>query len=189
MKIEYWRPIPGYEGLYEVSSLGRVKSLPRFMDNRHGGKSLLKGRIMKLTPDTCGYLRVRLCKNCIQKSFKVHRLVALAFIPNPLNLPQINHRNELKDDNRVENLEWCDASYNNSYGTLPKRQSDSQINDILKSKSVYQYTLEGVLVHVWPSVNETRRYGFSLGHVAACCRGERKTHKGFLWFYTPIIPF
>lgn len=173
MKIEYWKPIPGYED-YEVSNLGRVRSLKY-------------GKIRILKPGkTKGYLHVILYKNCTSKWFKVHRLVAMAFIPNPDNLPMINHKDENPGNNAVSNLEWCDASYNNSYGTLPERQSQKQLNDPIKSKKVYQYTLDGVLVHVWPSVNEVARNGFSLGHVAACCRGERKSHRGYRWSYTPL---
>ena len=176
MKIEYWKPIPGYEE-YEVSNFGRVRSL-KF------------GKVRILKPGkTKGYLFVRLYKNHISKKFTVHRLVAMAFIPNPNNLPMINHKDECKTNNIPENLEWCDASYNNSYGTLPERQSQKQLNDPIKSKKVYQYTLDGVLVRVWSSVNEVARNGFSLGHVAACCRGERKSHRGYRWSYTPITPF
>ena len=173
MKIEYWRPIPGYEE-YEVSNLGRVRSL------KFGKMKILKQY------EVNGYLRVSLYKDRKQKWFLVHRLVAMAFIPNTDKLPMINHKDECKTNNIPENLEWCDASYNNSYGTLPERQSQKQLNDPIKSKKVYQYTLDGVLVHVWTSVNEVARNGFSLGHVAACCRGERKSHRGYRWSYTPL---
>lgn len=172
---EIWKDVLGYEGLYQVSNLGRVKSLNHY-----------KAKIKKATADENGYLRIRLSKKSLQKSFRVHRLVAKAFIPNPDNLPQVNHINEIKDDNRVENLEWCTHDYNVSYGTLPVRQSQKQLNDPKKSKPVYQYTLDGVLVRVWPSAAEAGRNGFSQGHVAACCRGERKSHKGFIWSYIPL---
>ena len=173
---EIWKSIIGYEGLYEASNLGRIRSL-----------KYDKVRILKPGKDECGYLRVVLYKGGKKNFCKVHRLVAEAFIPNPYNLPEINHRNEIKSDNFVENLEWCTHCYNVSYGTLPQRQSKTQLNDIKKSKPVYQYTLDGVLVRVWPSVNECRRYGFSLAHVAACCRGERKSHKGYIWSYVPLF--
>lgn len=176
MKIEYWKPIPGYEE-YEVSNLGRVRSL------KFGKMKILKQY------EVNGYLRVSLYKDRKQKWFFVHRLVAMAFIPNTDKLPMINHKDECKTNNIPENLEWCDASYNNSYGTLPERQSQKQLNDPIKSKKVYQYTLYGVLVRVWSSVNEVARNGFSLGHVAACCRGERKSHRGYRWSYIPITSF
>ena len=110
MKKEYWKPVVGYEGLYEVSNLGRVKSL------KFG-----KERILKPQKDTSGYLCVTLCKNNNQCQFKVHRLVAEAFIPNPNNLPQTNHKDECKTNNIASNLEWCDRKYNVNYGTRTKR--------------------------------------------------------------------
>ena len=122
--MEEWRAVPGYEGLYEVSSYGRVKSLKRYKSN-NGGIPLIKERILKPYNDKKGYLNVRL-RN---KNFKVHRLVAQAFIPNPNNLPQVNHKNEDKSDNRVDNLEWCTAKYNNTYGTRQDKVRDTKIKN------------------------------------------------------------
>ena len=107
---EIWKNIAGYEGLYEVSSFGRVRSL------RFG-----KTKILKPGKNKKGYLRVSLCKNGKQKTFFVHRLVAQAFLENPQNLPQINHKDENKQNNRLENLEWCSCDYNNNYGTRNER--------------------------------------------------------------------
>lgn len=101
--MEEWKNIIGYEGLYEVSNKGNVRNVRR-------------NKLLKLSKDYYGYIRVSLSKNGIQTGLKVHRLVAQAFIPNPNNLPQVNHRNEDKTDNSVENLEWCTAKYNNNYG-------------------------------------------------------------------------
>ena len=121
--IEEWRPIEGYEGLYEVSSYGRVRSLDRFYYRLH------KGKVLSPTKDRYGYLTVTLNYNGKSKTIKIHRLVAQAFLPNPDNLPQVNHKNEVKSDNCVDNLEWCDAKYNNKYGTRLERFINTKIKN------------------------------------------------------------
>lgn len=189
--MEEWRDIEGYEGLYQVSNEGRVRSL-----NYHLTK---KSKDLKqfLTPK--GYLTVTLCDKQKMKTYSVHRLVAKAFIPNPNNLLEVNHKNEDKTDNRVfinhdgsvdeskSNLEWCDRKYNMNYGTCLQRACDKLTNG-KKSKQVYQYTLDGELVNVWASTQECKRNGFSQGHIASCCRNEygKKTHKGYKWSYNPL---
>lgn len=188
MLIEYWKPIPGYLDLYEISSFGRVRSLERFINDR-GCVYLRKSKLLKLSKNKDGYLAVTLYKSGQRKTFKVHRLVAMAFIPNPDNLPMINHKDCNPANNTVENLEWCTQKYNVSYGTANQRRSKTLQNCNHFSKPVYQYTLDGVLVRVWPSAAEAGRNGFCESHVAACCRGERKTHRGYIWSYTPIRPF
>lgn len=113
--FEEWRNIPGYEGKYQVSNLGNVKSLPRTRKSKAGSISEVKGRILKQNTDKDGYKNVALCMDGRLKYFRVHRLVAAAFIPNPDNLPMINHKDENPANNCVENLEWCTNSYNTSY--------------------------------------------------------------------------
>lgn len=108
--IERWKPIIGYEGLYSVSNLGRVKSVQ-------------SDRILKQATNQ-PYNTVSLNKNGIRKTYAVHKLVSKMFLPNPLGLPIINHKNENKRDNKVDNLEWCTAKYNTTYGTLPQRKSE-----------------------------------------------------------------
>ena len=117
--MEEWRDIKGYEGLYQVSSLGRVKSLVRKTNNQYGKKE----RLMTQKLDKDGYKRVGLNKNGKQIYYGVHRLVAQAFISNPNNYPQINHKDEDKSNNKVDNLEWCDGKYNQNYGTINKRRT------------------------------------------------------------------
>ena len=165
MKKEYWKPVVGYEGHYQVSNFGRVKSL------KFGKEKILKQYIRG------GYYYVCLSKNGIIKKYSVHRLVAQAFLDNPNNLPQINHKDENKTNNNVDNLEWCDAKYNTNFGTCIERRSKK------KSKTVLQYTLDGKFVREWPSTMECERNGYIEQAISACCRGERKTHKGFIWRY------
>lgn len=121
---EVWKPITGYESLYEVSSLGRVKGLPRYHKTRFTG-FMKKERILKPRLDSYGYQMVMLCKDKVQRNFLVHRLVAIEFIENPLNYECINHKDENKLNNNVDNLEWCDRLYNNNYGTRNKRMSET----------------------------------------------------------------
>lgn len=117
---EKWKPVIGFEGQYEVSNKGRVRSLRRLVDGKRGTKHYRNGCILK--PQTGSkYAQVYLRVDGKQKWFYVHRLVAEAFIPNPNNLPQINHKDENKLNNCVENLEWCDAKYNINYGTAKQR--------------------------------------------------------------------
>lgn len=172
IKEEIWRDIEGYEGLYQVSDKGRVRSL------KYG-----KEHILKPERTHNGYLRVNLCKNEKQKHFLVHRLVALTFITNPNNLPDVNHKDENKENNRVENLEWCDCKYNINYGTRTQRIAEKNTNGKL-SKPVLQYTLDGKFVKKWKSVIDVQRnLGYSCGNISSCCLGKRKSANGFIWKY------
>ena len=123
---EEWRDIKDYEGLYMISSYGRVKSLGRWVNYKNKGKKWQEGKILKPLVKKGGYLHVGLWKNGKLKFFTVHRLVAQAFIPNPNNLPQVNHKDENKENNFVKNLEYCDAKYNSNYGTRTKRIAEKQ---------------------------------------------------------------
>ena len=114
---EIWKDIVGYEGLYQVSNFGRVKSLAKYKNGNGGSKFWRKERILKPANTGRGYLMVVLIKEKKRTTYILHRLVAQAFIPNPNNLPQINHKDENKTNNVVSNLEWCDNKYNSNYGT------------------------------------------------------------------------
>lgn len=172
--MEIWKDIKDYEGLYQVSNYGNVRSLIK-----------RTGSIIILKPDKTqsGYFRVTLCKNYERKRYMVHRLVAEAFIPNPNNLPQVNHKDENKTNNRLDNLEWCTPKYNINYGTCIKRFSEKMINNKKISKIVIQFTKCGEFINEYPSVSECGRNGFNIGAVAACCRGILKSHKGYIWKY------
>ena len=180
MEKEIWFPVVGYEGLYEISSFGRVRSLNY---NRTG-----QTKVLRTHTNTRGYLTVDLYKNRKNKTFTIHKLVASAFLPNWFDDEQVNHRDENKENNNVDNLEWCDSKYNTNYGTRNKRISESKTNGKL-SKPVLQYTKTGELVKEWPSANEAGRNGFDQGHISACCRGNTrlKTYKGFIWRYKATI--
>ena len=121
--MEEWKSIPGYEGLYEVSSYGRVRSLDRY-DSRN---CLRSGCILKQKNNGNGYLICSLSKNGIVKNKYIHRLVAEAFIPNPSNIKDVNHKDEDKTNNIVDNLEWCDHKYNCNYGTKIEREIRTKI--------------------------------------------------------------
>lgn len=112
---EIWKDVPGYEGIYIVSSFGRIRNL-------------VSGKFIKSSQKNDGYCRVCLSKNGCGKCINIHRLVAQVFIPNPDNLPQVNHRDEDKTNNVADNLEWCDAKYNINYGTSQQRRILTNIN-------------------------------------------------------------
>lgn len=179
MKKEIWKPVKNYEGLYEVSSYGNVRSLDRVINYNDGRKFYYKGQIRKIKKRPNGYLFCELWKNTKPKTFNVHRLVAQAFIPNPNNLPQVNHRDENKTNNCVDNLEWCDSKYNMNYGTARQRMAEKL------SMSVLQIDINtGQVVSEYPSAAEAgRKNGFSQGGISDCCNGKSKTYKGFKWLY------
>lgn len=184
-RVEVWKDIKGYENLYQGSNLGRARSLDTYRKSKNGTVKFYRGRILKPGTNKDGYLQVNLYKNNKLKRFLIHRLVAEAFLEIPEELKhlkgtrylQVNHKDENKLNNNVNNLEFCNCKYNINYGTAIERSSKK------RSKPILQYTLDGQFVREWKSIRECGRNGFNQGHVAECCRGERKTHKGFIWKY------
>jgi HNH endonuclease len=172
--MEEWRDIKGYEGIFQISSFGRVKSLPRKIWNGKGYFTS-KEKILRLNHNPNGYATIQLwvCNKFVEKT--IHRLVAEAFIPNPANLPVINHKNEIKNDNRVENLEWCTVKYNVNYGTAKERMTKK------RSKPVIGVSLKNPSCIRFVSAAEAGRNGFCASHVIECCNNKRKTHKGYIW--------
>ena len=180
---EIWRDIVGYEGLYQVSNLGRVRSLGKWIDRKCKGKRWQEEIILK-QPLYSGYLYVGLWKNRKLKYYRVHRLVAEAFLDNPHNLPEVNHKDENKQNNFVyinedgsvnlekSNLEWCDRKYNVNYGTATERRRKTNTNHPSYSKVVLQYDLNGNFIKEWPSTMEIeRQLGFANTHISDCCKG------------------
>ena len=170
--MEEWKDIEGFEG-YQISNYGRVKSL------KFGKEKILKGG-----KDTNGYLLVGLWKDGKLVRKLVHRLVAEAFLSNPQNLPEVNHKDEDKANNCVENLEWCGRKYNVNYGTGTERSSEKRRNDPKRSKRIDQIdAVTGEVVRQWASTAECGRNGFGQRNVSACARGVKKQYKGFIWKY------
>lgn len=184
---EEWKDIKGYEGLYQVSSFGRIKSL-----NYHQ-----KGieQTLKLSSDKDGYKQVILYKDGSKRNFRVHRLVAEAFIDNPDNLPLVNHKNEFKYDNFVDNLEYCDEQYNSNYGSRNNKVRNSKYGTfftelhkqrISKAKKipVLQFTMDNEFIRKWEGiVDASRELNICDGHISGCCKGKLKSIGGFKWRY------
>lgn len=180
MEKEIWKPVKGYEGLYEVSNLGRVKSLARTCKGRGNGRKPIRERILCLEVSSGGYVLVRLSMDGRTKHCLVHRLVAEAFIPNPNNLPQVNHKNENKADNRVENLEWCTEKYNMNYGECISKIKKNQPH----KRGVCQYDKDGVLLAEFQSIHDAGVLsGIRWQDISACCRGRQNTARGYIWKY------
>ena len=173
---EIWKDIVGYENLYQVSNFGRVRSLNRTVWN-HNGYAPKKGVVLVSRANATGHHTVNLSKNCKSKMFFVHRLVAFAFIPNPDNLPIINHKDENPSNNSVENLEWCTHKYNMNYGNRPF---------IGRAKCIKQVDENGNIVGRFRSVSEaSRTTGISRGNISSVLNGGKYRHNAgnYKWVF------
>ena len=181
---EIWKPIKGYEELYEISNIGRVKSLPKVVDLGFAKQNRVE-KFLRPIPDGKGYLMVWLFKNQVKKMWKVHRLVADAFIPNPHSKPQVDHINADKTDNRLCNLRWCTEKENFHNPISYKRNSESKFEcKNHHAKSVEQYAINGDYIKTWSCINDVKReLGFHHSHISQCCSGKRNVAYGFIWKY------
>lgn len=174
---EVWVRVPGYAGSYEVSNAGRVRSVDRKCPTKSGAMQTRKGRILKQQVNRYGYLYVTLCDGTKHRNTSVHRIVMSAFKgDSPLT---VNHINEDKRDNRLENLEYMTAEENLAYGTGVARR----IEGAKRTRTpVESYDLEtGETVQRFDGVNETAKYGYSPQTVSHCCNGKNKSHRGLGW--------
>ena len=161
---EIWKDIKGYEGLYQVSNLGRVKS---------------KRTILK--PAKCEYLKVSLCKKGSQNTYYVHRLVATAFLSNENNYTHVNHKDENKYNNNVDNLEWCDSKYNINYGNAQKKKGKQQIR-----YNVIQKDLSGNVIKIWKCASEIAKcLNLNKGTIRKSCQKGLKNY-GYFWEYKSV---
>lgn len=188
---EIWKDIKNFEKIYQVSNFGRIRSLDRMIINSNLNKSYFKkGQLLKQhysLKNQKGYLQVSLWKNGTRKECKVHRLVAEAFIPNFENKQEVNHIDGNKNNNCVNNLEWCNglenihhAIKNNLFTNEGKQR---QIKAI--SKTIIQYDLNNNFIKQWPSMKEAERHlGIASSSICHCCKGDYKTAGGYLWRYS-----
>jgi len=195
---EIWRDIEGYEGLYQVSNLGRVKSIGRYIKHWRGGLLFREGTIMTPRLNRYGYLQLSLSKEGKCKTFTIHQLVARTFLQNPNNYTCVNHKDEVKTNNFVyvnengsvnlekSNLEWCEADYNCNYGTRNARIKQSQLNNPKKSKCIIQYSLSGEFISEYKSIHDAhRKTGIDRKSISNVCNHFHHYNSagGYLWEY------
>lgn len=169
-----WKPIPNFEGWYEVSNFGEVRSVDREVNYKSSGKSFRRGMVLRPKIGKHGYKEVILVINSKRHCYRVHKLVAMAFLPNPNNYSCINHIDENKLNNKVDNLEWCTQKYNTEV--------------YYSNKTVlYQYDLFGNLIRIWNSITKASKYyNIDKTGIHHCCKGSLKTYHNFIWTYNVL---
>lgn len=196
MEKEIWKDIPEYEGLYQASNLGRIRSLAKKRKNGNNSFYYQKDIILKQQLRKNGYLYIFLWKENNKKQFSIHRLVATTFISNKTKNPQVNHKDGNKLNNNIDNLEWCTVSYNNKEAyrigikkpTWLGKKGAEHPNYNKKgklwfsSKPVLQYDLNNNFIKEWECSEQAKEQG-KYHHVSECCRGKRKTSNGYMWKY------
>ena len=174
---EIWKDIKGYEGIYKISNFAKVKRVAPYKNQYN--KKWKSNKILKTNHKNLnGYCIVILCKNNKRHCFTLHRLVAQTFIPNPNNLPQVNHIDGNKENNIVDNLEWCTCSENlyNSYRVLHRKSP--------VAKKINQYDLNNNFIKTWnSSLQIEKQLGFSHSNILQCCKKQYKTSHNFIWKY------
>ena len=184
---EIWKDIKGYEGLYQVSNLGKVKSLKKEVNFYSGlykevKKRKYKERIINLKKTNRGYMNITLYKNGIRKHFNVHRLVADTFILNPNNLPEVNHKDGNKENNCVDNLEWVTRSENMQHSLKTGLFKP-------KKKALIQYDLKGNFVKRWETIKDfliENNMNLKSSGITNCCKGRQRTAYGYIWEYDKL---
>lgn len=185
MKEEVWKDIKGYEGFYQVSNLGRVKSLKRKV---YAGRGRTRWQYERIMSDSKtngnGYKIVTLNKKSKEKNKYIHRLVAEAFLENPHNYKYINHKDENKFNNCVENLEFCTAQYNCTYNNAHVKRGLRFRNNLINSKKIYQLDEENNIIKEYPSAAEAgRQLGITSSSIGACLKGLQQHSAGYKWKY------
>lgn len=179
LENEIWKDVKGFEGLYMVSNYGRIKSIDHYV-KCNSGRRLVRGKILKPCDRGNGYPFVTMGKGGKQYNVSIHRAVALAFIPNPDNLPEVNHKDTNPSNFDVNNLEWCDRTYNNNYAKRAFKAAQK------KKKRIVQLDGDNI-IKIWDSLSEIQKnMGFSAGNISYCCSGKRSTANGFSWKFEEV---
>lgn len=179
MDKEIWKDIPNYEGLYQISNFGNIRSIGRTIEHKtcYGGFYHIKGKLLKPKIEKDGYYRICLIKNGQKKFHRINRLVAQTFIPNPNNYLIVNHKDENKLNNKVSNLEWCTQKYNVNYGDGINKSKTK------RSVKINQYNLNGDYIKTWNTMNDAIRYYNNNTQICQCCKGKRNDACGYKWKY------
>lgn len=187
--MEKWKEIPGLNGRYLASDLGRIKSIDSVVSCHKSHYRKQPGKILKPYEGKNGYEKVTVFIDGKRKYTTVHRLVASAFIPNPKKKEQVNHKNGNRSDNRLCNLEWCTMSENikHSFRELdrPRKSHFKGVTgkDHPLSKKIAKLDIHGNIIKIYDAMNDAKRDGFNIGNILSCCQGKRKSHQGYKWQY------
>ena len=184
---EIWKPVKDYEEYYEVSNLGRVRSLDRYV-NCANGQRLHKGKILQLEVDRLGYRLAHVSKDGKDDRLLVHRMVAEAFIDNPEDYPCVNHKDETPWNNKISNLEWCTYAYNNQYNELNQKRFKTRSNNIVNGitkigTSILMKDLNGNIVKEYTNMERVKDAGLSEYYVRLCCDGKKESYLAHKWEY------
>ena len=179
---EEWRPVVGYEGLYEVSNMGNVKSLERTVWNGRGYYKTVPERILKARKASNGYLQVQLHQDGKRKVYLVHRLVATAFCENQMGYTEVNHIDEDKTNNCADNLEWCSRSYNCTYNDRAKKVG-KKVSEKLSKPVIAIDKRTGLIIEFVSAHEAEKETGIAYQNICACCNGKRNSAGEFYWMY------